>query len=216
MKTQLIVLPEYNVIISDEKIKKGDWYYTEPFCNLSIRKCEDDRYDFTHCKKIISGTPELSSINYSALSEDDCKKIGYVDIYKIAEEKLKSHPDFKTEGFSDYQNGRLNGIVEGFELFQSLNDKKFSLEDIEKVWNMFVKEEPPINNGASSDFLVYLKQSLQQPKTFDIEVELEYKDGFGNWYEYTKLISESFKTVGLPFGLRPKITNDSIKITKVL
>jgi undecaprenyl pyrophosphate synthase len=34
----------------------------------------------------------------------------------------------------------------------------YSEEDIENIWNEFVKELPPINNGASSDFLVYLKQ----------------------------------------------------------
>ena len=37
-------------------------------------------------------------------------------------------------------------------------ERSYSEEDIENIWNEFVKELPPINNGASSDFLVYLKQ----------------------------------------------------------
>jgi hypothetical protein len=37
-------------------------------------------------------------------------------------------------------------------------ERSYTKEDIENIWNEFVKEEPPINNGASSDFLVYLKQ----------------------------------------------------------
>jgi len=37
-------------------------------------------------------------------------------------------------------------------------ERMYSEEDIENIWNEFVKELPPINNGASSDFLVYLKQ----------------------------------------------------------
>jgi hypothetical protein len=38
------------------------------------------------------------------------------------------------------------------------SERSYTKEDIENIWNEFVKEEPPINNGASSDFLVYLKQ----------------------------------------------------------
>ncbi len=37
-------------------------------------------------------------------------------------------------------------------------ERSYSEEDIENIWNEFVKELPPINNGASSDFLLYLKQ----------------------------------------------------------
>ena len=37
-------------------------------------------------------------------------------------------------------------------------ERMYSEEDIENIWNEFVKELPPINNGASSDFLLYLKQ----------------------------------------------------------
>ena len=39
-----------------------------------------------------------------------------------------------------------------------MQERMYSEEDIENIWNEFVKELPPINNGASSDFLVYLKQ----------------------------------------------------------
>jgi predicted transcriptional regulator YheO len=34
----------------------------------------------------------------------------------------------------------------------------YSEEDIENIWNEFVKELPPINNGSSSDFLDYIKK----------------------------------------------------------
>jgi hypothetical protein len=37
-------------------------------------------------------------------------------------------------------------------------ERSYSKTDIENIWNEFVKELPPINNGAASDFLVYLKQ----------------------------------------------------------
>jgi hypothetical protein len=38
---------------------------------------------------------------------------------EIAEELTKAHPDFKTEDFSEYQNGRFNGIIEGIEYKKS-------------------------------------------------------------------------------------------------
>jgi len=54
-------------------------------------------------------------------------------IYKAAERLITSHPDFKTEGFSDYQNGRLNGILEGAEwqaarMYSEEDMKQFAFE----------------------------------------------------------------------------------------
>ena len=37
-------------------------------------------------------------------------------------------------------------------------ERMFSKEDIENIWNEFVKELPPINNGSSSDLLDYIKR----------------------------------------------------------
>lgn len=34
-------------------------------------------------------------------------------VYSAAEKMIMSDPDFKMEGFSAYQNGRFNGIIEG-------------------------------------------------------------------------------------------------------
>ena len=50
-------------------------------------------------------------------------------IEEIAEKLITSHPDFKTEGFSDYQNGRFNGIIEGAE-WQAA--KMYSEEDMKQ------------------------------------------------------------------------------------
>lgn len=37
---------------------------------------------------------------------------------EIAEELVRNHKDFKTEGFSEYMNGYLNGIILGLEYAQ--------------------------------------------------------------------------------------------------
>ena len=57
-----------------------------------------------------------TSIVAQMLDESELKEPKQETIYEAAEKLITSHPDFKTEGFSDYQNGRLNGIIEGAEL----------------------------------------------------------------------------------------------------
>ena len=55
----------------------------------------------------------------------------------------------------DLNTDLKRGFIEGAKWQQ---ERMYSREDIENIWNEFVKELPPINNGASSDFLVYLKE----------------------------------------------------------
>ena len=49
------------------------------------------------------------------MEKEQSLKMPPYDLDKLAEDMLKSHKDFKAEGFSDYHNGRLNGINEGFQ-----------------------------------------------------------------------------------------------------
>lgn len=53
--------------------------------------------------------------------ESDRKTILFDNPSEIAEVLLKSHADFKVEEFSEYQNGRFNGIIEGLEYINSKN-----------------------------------------------------------------------------------------------
>lgn len=41
------------------------------------------------------------------------------EIYEYAEKYVTSHPDFEAEGLSDYQNGRLNGYIDGAEAYKA-------------------------------------------------------------------------------------------------
>jgi len=56
---------------------------------------------------------------------------------------------------SYYNGDEINAFIDGVK-YQS--KKIYSDEDIENIWNEFVKELPPINNGSSSDFLDYIKK----------------------------------------------------------
>lgn len=103
----------------------------------------------------------------SKLSLKNCQAIerGY-DLEGLAEDMLKSHKDFEGEGFSDYQNGRLNGIYEGFQkALELMGDKKFSEEDVRKAMESMANLLPlsMIDN--------YI-QSLQQTE-WEVIVEME-------------------------------------------
>lgn len=61
-------------------------------------------------------------------------------ITDIAEILVKEHPDFKSEGFSEYQNGKFNGIIEGIEYQQkksySESEVLTILEDYDRTFKL--------------------------------------------------------------------------------
>jgi hypothetical protein len=127
----------------------------------------DKQYFLSDVEDNLIATTEDSP--YKRLSMKNCQSIERsYDLDELAEDMLKSHKDFEAEGFSDYQNGRLNGIYEGFQkALELIGDKKYSEEDVRtailfgqgmELW----KEELQIN-----DFI----QSLQQTE-WDVEIEM--------------------------------------------
>lgn len=225
MNTKLIML-ENPILVSDEEITStNDWYLN------GIRKPEKCtkvflallKHNKTTCPKIIAGIPEMPSIDFSALSEANCKKIGWVNFLKIAREYAYN----KWRNYCDRENptpeqkekdlftkilgieGSVYDYMQGAQYAQSLNEKKFSEEDLKDVFNrgrLFQQTScVPFDKEAAKEVFAQVVQSLSQPKVFDVEVEKE---------PYT--VGEMSK---LPLGTlneKIKITNGSIKILKVL
>lgn len=201
MKTnyRLIILEQGNIIVSDEEIKKNDWKY----CSIQKKpkRQGEDKQCICDSKKIIAGLKNQPSIDYNGLEE----KFGIVDWSKhweIVNQQL-------------YEQGGVNPHAYrlGFKKAQSLNDKKFSLEDIKKaIQEGSMMSKLIINSSTNAKEVIdyYNKQeekiiqSLQQPKVFDIEVEVETCSLNINDLDCHEIVE------------RPKITNNSIKITKVL
>lgn len=217
MKLQLIMLPQ-PILVSDEEIKNGiNAFYCHPSHNFPdggmITKIENIKYsdykpyEVKHIegwgvkegyKKIIAGIPELPSINFSALSEEDCKKIGWVDVEKLAE-------DFGGNG--KFLTDKKYGFREGFKAAQSLNEKKFSEEDV--LWVMNLAYANGVNNkGMGRDFMM---GRLSQPKVFDVEVEMEElfleEDSLNYTHEKNDISGSKWF---------PKITNNSIRVIKII
>lgn len=165
MKTKLI-MHDTPIIVSNEEIKKGVWYYDEldnTLRQLTFNPLTDLRGSRI---KIIAGIEGLPSIDWNGLEEE----FGWVDVEKIAKELDKTkYRNFRREyTLKETYEGIEDGFIAGFKKAQSLNEKKFSLEDMKKCWNtggLWQNEEGDIS------FEQYI-QSLQQPKVFDIEVEM--------------------------------------------
>lgn len=215
MKYQLIMLPQ-PILVSDEEIKENDFYYSSQGILQSKKSYfEDSRglktYHLTHelwsfpCQKIIAGIPELPSIDFSGLTEEEYKRIGWIDVLELSQ---KTYPQSTSILISDVikihnnkQNARAIAFVRGFKTAQSLNDKKFSLEDLKLAILRGYKLGK--NGGSEIDRKQeekYLESYLSQPKVFNVEI-LE--------------ITEESQLTGVWYT-NPKITNNSIKITEVL
>ena len=173
MKTKLIKLKDKFILVSDEEIKESDLCLD--INSNHIFECWKNRpndgiYEWKNnlswvrlhknCKEVIAGIPELPSIDFSLLSEEDCKTIGFVDIEKLATRKYGTH--------------------------------------------IYAIEEPDAHG--------YI-QSLQQT-SWDVEIEMETSLQIKNRQKVGDFIcSKIIKDTIFP---QPKITNNSIRIVKIL
>ena len=198
MKHEIIYTEDCALIVSDEEIKPGDFNVPSD-CNKSSdisRTSEEDlsivNDKFNGYKKIIGHRPFTSAAileGVPMLPQFSKEK----SVVSIAEEILLSHPDFKAEGFSEYQNGRFNGIIDGFN--KAKETYKFTEEDLETAMLKIseyllesIENNKVPNSGEKVDEII---QSLQQPKLpkyFQIEMLCYVNPEFN---EYPKTITNS-------------------------
>lgn len=192
------------IIVSDEEIKEGDKCY-----HIDLNKGEIDTvYDKTKYhtwtdngvdkdrmfRKIIAGLPGLPQINWNGLES----KFGYVDVEKISTDMGNEFYIYRNYDFE-------NGVRKGFKKAQELNDKKFSLEDIE---NAFYAKE----NASYKEKQIFFEefiQSISRSKAFSIEVEMESCSD-------CHLNEGYMSSPNCCRQLTPKIIDCKIKITKKL
>ncbi len=192
------------IITSDEKIKDGDLLF-----NLKAKTPElfvkDFKYDSNDVwyKKVIA---QQSQIDFSALSEEEQKEIGWFNTWDIAKNYVK------TLGIlgSDIDNVTSeNLIVWGFQkALELLSDRKFTLEDVKKAVDIALNSSyvstqhfsghSTVKHNFTSDEIT---QSLSQPKSWKVELEMEY--------DLESI--DSSKQV-----MKPKFINDKVKIFKII
>lgn len=218
MNYTLHKLPEGFLVTSDEKIEEGNI----GFDGLYIFKClkpfianettsgknipcfyielgeTSVFHETSYIKKVIA---QQDQIDFSALSEEKQKEIGWFDIDKIA---YKFCDEITPK---DVTRSLHYPFKRGFQKAQELLfDRRFTLEDMKKAFNAGDNYRYYENGGflfIPSDVLdedQYI-QSLSQPKSWKVELEMEYD---------LESIDSSKKVI------KPKLTNGKIKILKLL
>lgn len=228
MKYKLIMLPN-PILVSDEQVENNQWRYN-PHTNSSFlfNHLDIDKgvlFPVLGSYKIIAGIPELPSIDFSGLTEEDCERIGWVDVEKLVKVIF---PKWNLLKLHDWDNLK-DGFTEGFKVAQSLNEKKFSEDDL-KLFAIELIAKYKL--GQLEDFTEVNKiiESYSQPKVFDVELEMELRDAEEVYFELNAKNGDYWNhhfhhydsgkiTIKKEFEhiySQPKITSNSIKISKVL
>ena len=190
METKLIMLSN-PILVSDEKIKEGDFYFKY---DRILQWVKETSVTYTHIhpsnypKPIIAGLPDLPKLNLSLISEE----IGWVDVEKMADEV-----------YGDSMVGK-GFWVEGFKAAQSLNEKKWTDDDMIDFQN-FISSYPnrELKRGLTLPYYLEKFKQSRKPKEYLVEVEME------------SVGTEDF--LGQPIITDvPKITNNTITVTKIL
>jgi hypothetical protein len=137
-------------------------------------------------------------IDFSALSEEEQKKIGWFDVESLANQQFdldtKKIP-VPTSLWYDSQDAQYHSFIKGFKKAQELlSDRRFTLEDMHKAYDagmVFIGED----KGSPIEFY----QSLSQPKSWSVELEMinDYEEPEGDF-------------------VKPKLTDGKVKILKIL
>ena len=174
METKLIMLSN-PILVSDEKIKEGDFYFKY---DRILQWVKETSVTYTHIhpsnypKPIIAGLPELPKLDLSLIAEE----IGWVDVYKLAYKYIQ---DEWSKDDDTLQFGIKVGFRQGFETAQSLNEKKYTLADVENAFNSGRGYGNPDDIKNFNSFI----QSLSKPKEYLVEYIQE-----GNTIKVTKII----------------------------
>ena len=220
---KLIMLPN-PILVSDEEIEKGDWFYYYSHGKFNMYMCEgvvgkslvvqnkESSCWSDYSKKIIAGID--TKLDLSAIAE----KIGWVDVEKLAYQKFKMIPSFNNGLIvnSDTNYFERKGWIDGFKAAQSLNEKKFSEKDLYNLLKLIGQKgyyvecdgivyANAFDGGDIIDVVKEYSEAISKPKEYNVEVDME---DIGN---KDKVYNCSSKSEWIP-----KITNNTIKVTKIL
>lgn len=208
-------LPEGFIITSDEKIIENDTvlYYDYKISmvhriNIDELKLENGGVWRSSCKKIIA---QQDQIDFSPLSLEKQKEIGYFDVEKLAK------TDCNGLTYKDYEHLCVRGYIVGFQKAQELlSDRIFTLEEVKQ--SLFDLADMLFNNcqkGITEEdcqkYQNVIIKSLSQPKSWKVEIEME-----DNLDEILRLESIGVEPECYFSSKKPKVTNGKIKILKLL
>jgi len=192
------------IVTSDEQVEKGN-IVLETLIDGKKELFEIHTLNDIDLERQVKIIAQQDQIDFSGLSEDEQKEIGWFDFERLALkpaiEDSKTYTDVNTYDFR-------RGFEKGFKKVQELlSNRRFSLEDMEAIF--YVGVQLGINQELHTQQHKPLQdedkvfnrtvQSLSQ-KSWKIELEMEDK------------IALDGHTV---IGKEPKLTNGKIKILKL-
>jgi hypothetical protein len=217
MNYTLHKLQEGFIITSDEIPKNEEVYWCkhkgkgidvgfgQPEQLLVLNIMSEGRNLCPDCKKLIA---QQDQIDFSALSEEEQKEIGYFDVDSVVDsilDKEYHNVDLCYSDFKIYEQGYRSAFQKAQEL---LYDRRFTLEDMKNLMHnsiIFKEENQHLSLGEyaikNKEWFDKYIQSLSKPKSWKVELEMEYD---------LESIDSSKKV------MRPKPTNGKIKILKLL
>ena len=190
MNYKLIMLPN-PLLVSGEEITFGDFYFKD---DKILRWSKGTSIGYIHIqpckypKPIIAGIEGLPKLDLSAIAEE----IGWVDVEKLAvlafQKRFNRIPVIM--GSSEADSFWLNTWIDGYKAAQSLNEKKFTLSEMEQCWLQAQEcvlgtDDFPMggNNFKYPSFKEYI-HSLSKPKEYNVQYIQE-----GNTIKVTKILS---------------------------
>jgi hypothetical protein len=209
MKTKYILhkLPEGFIVTSDEISHKGDIVINnlDNLIGEATRELNQGEIKDKEYSKVIA---QQDQIDFSGLSEEEQKRIGWFDLYAEAQ-------NYAISTKSPNREAHRAGYVKGFQKAQELlSNRKFNSEDIMLAFNNGYSQF----TAQTMDCEDYI-QSLSQSKSWQVELEMETIKGK---YIGRKQISvtpsgePTYINEGYEEILQPKLTNSKITITKIL
>jgi hypothetical protein len=187
-------LPEGFIVTSDENLNEGNTIIN--INNFEIVENWQGHGSTDWWRKVIA---QQDQIDFSALSEEEQKKIGWFDIEMLVNQLFEKesnnilHPQYQM---------RLS-FINGFQKAQELlSDRRFTLEHMEAAacFGMLLEQskDDPYKLSNDEEWKGFL-QSLS-PTSWKAEVEMELLPQAYGHGEYCQ----------------PKLTNGKITITKIL
>jgi hypothetical protein len=199
----LYKLPEEFIITSDEQIAINDIVYSMDGIHEwfgKILKTEPLPL------KVIA---QQDQIDFSALSEENQKEIGWFD--KIINDNFGGlHDIINDRGISEFYMDVLKNYTE-----QLLSDKMFTLNEVKGLLFQIgtamrykgVNYASYYNYKNVKEEVDKIIQSISQPKSWQVELEMEYMVGSNKLTHGNSHITPS---------LKPNFNNGKVKILKVL
>jgi hypothetical protein len=191
-------LPEGFIVTSNEQAKEGELGYI-PFQGGDIKTVR--KYFADDWKKVIA---QQDQIDFSALTEEEQKQIGWFDIDSFIKEQMGVPSYLPVSSMGPMMESQFTSLKNIFQKAQELlSDRRFTLEEVGELFQQIVRiiPEQELRKWTKESFVKHF--AALQNRSWTIEVETE---------EY---VQEETGTELKWVGRRPKFTNGKIKILKI-